>query len=93
MIRLGGGCHHIAPYKICLSCKFVLHTKIAMSTLRNRRKEMGLTLVELAEKVGLTAGQLSRIERGGSPSLKTALALERVTGVRASDLADDPVAA
>lgn len=59
-----------------------------MTTLRNRRKEMGLTLVELAERVGLTAGQLSRIERGSTPSFKTALALERLTGVSAATLAD-----
>jgi len=59
-----------------------------MTSLRLRRKEMGLTLVELAEKVGLTAGQLSRIERGATPSLKTALALERLTGVAASTLGE-----
>lgn len=52
-----------------------------MSDLRTRRKELGLTLAQLAAKVGVSEGQLSRIERGGKPSLSSALAIERETGI------------
>lgn len=34
-----------------------------MSTLRQKRKERGLTLHQVANNVGLTVGNLSRIER------------------------------
>lgn len=55
--------------------------------LRTRRKDLGLTLATLAERVGITQGQLSRIEREGRASLATAIKLEAVTGVSAADIA------
>lgn len=40
--------------------------------IRELRKERGLTLVELSQKIGLTASYLSRIERSvTSPSLES----------------------
>lgn len=59
-----------------------------MSPLRERRKAMNMTLEEMAEKLGITAGQLSRVERGKSTSLETALAIRRLTGVAVPPLAD-----
>lgn len=55
--------------------------------LRIRRKNLGLTLASLAERVGITQGQLSRIERGGRTSLDTAVKLEAATGVSAAQIA------
>lgn len=52
---------------------------------RRSRKE---TLEALAAKLGITAGQLSRIERGKSTSLETAMAIKRLTGVNVGPLAD-----
>lgn len=60
--------------------------KAGMNALRNRRKELGLTLAQLAAKVGVSEGQLSRIERGGKPSLSSAIAIERETGVSVATL-------
>lgn len=59
-----------------------------MNALRNRRKELGLTLAQLAAKVGVSEGQLSRIERGGKPSLSSAVAIERETGVTVAALVE-----
>lgn len=48
-------------------------------TLRNRRREHGLTLTGLSERTGLSVSHLSGIERGVvSPSFK---ALERLADV------------
>ena len=55
--------------------------------LRIGRKNLGLTLAGLAERVGISQGQLSRIERGGRTSLDTAVKLEALTGVSASEIA------
>src|SRR5271154_5783551 len=37
------------------------------TTLRRKRKEAGLTLAEAAERVGISASQLSRMERAEQP--------------------------
>jgi transcriptional regulator with XRE-family HTH domain len=58
-----------------------------METLRQYRKRKGLTLADLAPKIGVTEGQLSRIETTGKASLKTALAIQEETGVPATCLA------
>jgi len=55
--------------------------------LRIQRKNLGLTLADLAERVGITQGQLSRIERGGRASLNTAVKIEEITGVSAAEIA------
>ena len=50
--------------------------------IRARRKQLGLTISELAAAVGLSAGMLSKIETGNiSPSLTTLQALAKVLGV------------
>jgi len=43
--------------------KSVLAAKQLGDALRNRRKELGLTLEELASKLDVNVGQLSRFER------------------------------
>ncbi len=46
--------------------------------LREHRKRLGLTLEELAEKLGLTAESIHRYEKGASTSLGTAERLEEI---------------
>ena len=58
-----------------------------METLRAYRRREKLTLGALAEKVGVTESQLSRIERSGKASLTTAARIEEVTGVPAAVVA------
>lgn len=62
-----------------------------MNELRKVRKAKQMSLAELAAKVGVSEGQLSRIERGESGvSLATAAALENETGIPASSWAPRP---
>ena len=50
-----------------------------MSTLRQKRRERGLTLHQVANSVGLAASNLSRIERGQqSPRPASAIKLYRL---------------
>ena len=56
------------------------------TNLRNRRRELGLTLQEVAEGAGLTAGFISQLERNlTGPSISSLAAIARVLQ---SDLAD-----
>jgi transcriptional regulator with XRE-family HTH domain len=57
------------------------------SPLRAYRKAQKLTLGVLSEPVGVTPGQLSRIERFGTTSLPTALKLAEITGLPVADFA------
>lgn len=61
-----------------------------MQTLRDRRKQMGLSLRKLADMIGVTEGQLSKIERTGRPSLQTAVRLSEVTGLTAKEISTPP---
>lgn len=71
----------------CLPCNVAWLTSFSMdSPLRTYRKERKLTLAEQAAKFGMTAGQLSRIERDNSTSLETALTIERLTGIKVGPL-------
>lgn len=45
--------------------------------LRDMRKAAGLSLDELGAKLGCDKGTLSRVERGGAPSARVLLALQR----------------
>lgn len=62
-------------------------------SIRDLRLELGLTLDQFGEKVGLSSkGQLSLIERNGGPcSVRVAVAIETLSGGRidASTLNDD----
>lgn len=62
-----------------------------METLRERRKALGLTLHDLAGIVGITEGQLSRIERYGKASLPVAMKLEQATGIPAAEIGKPPL--
>jgi len=58
--------------------------------LKALRKEQGLTLVQLGEKVDLSASYLSQIERGvAMPSLPRLAALARVLGVEVVHFFED----
>lgn len=54
------------------------------------RAELGLTLAEMGERVGLSKSQMHDVEKSGRASLTVALEIERLSGGRidASDLND-----
>ena len=57
------------------------------STLRSRRKELGYTLVDVAERAKLSPGFISQVERTlVSPSLSSLAAISRVLQSNISDL-------
>jgi transcriptional regulator with XRE-family HTH domain len=59
--------------------------------LRERRKLLGLTLTEVADAAGLTAGFISQIERGiTTPSLSSLVAVSRVLKHHVSDFLAQP---
>lgn len=49
--------------------------------IRRQRKLCGLTLQELAEKAGISKGNLSKIENGGDPKLSTVKMLCNALGL------------
>jgi transcriptional regulator with XRE-family HTH domain len=56
--------------------------------IREIRQQRGMTVSELADAAGLTAGHVSRIERGMSmPSFVAASRIADVLGMHASELA------
>jgi transcriptional regulator with XRE-family HTH domain len=58
--------------------------------LRARRKELGLTISEVAEPAGLTAGFISQLERDlTSASLSSLYRICAVLGIRVGNLVDD----
>jgi transcriptional regulator with XRE-family HTH domain len=77
----------MAPDANLLVMQDCITYKKRMETLRSRRKALGLTLAQMAERVGVTEGQISRIERFGGASLATAVKLERETGLPAASFA------
>jgi transcriptional regulator with XRE-family HTH domain len=59
--------------------------------LRGQRKLLGLTLKEVADAAGLTAGFISQIERGiTTPSLSSLVAVSRVLKAHVSDFLAQP---
>ena len=63
-------------------------------TVRTRRAQLGITLDQLAQASGVTAGALSRVERGLlSVSLRNAQAIARGLGCELGELLQPPVAA
>ena len=62
-------------------------------TVRTRRAQLGITLDQLAQASGVTAGALSRVERGLlSVSLRNAQAIARGLGYDLGELLQPPVA-
>lgn len=59
--------------------------------LRSRRRELGLTLKEVADRAGLTAGFISQIERDlTTPSLSSLVSVSQVLDVHVSDFLSQP---
>jgi transcriptional regulator with XRE-family HTH domain len=85
-MRLYGAACEIACHASLYDLQISTMEKQA-SPLREYRKRASLTLADLAAKVGVTVGQLSRIERNGQASLSTALAIQSETGVPVEDIA------
>lgn len=66
------------------------HRRLLGESVRNARKEAGLSQEKLAEKADLSAVFISRIERGvESPSVDNLLKIAKALGVRVSDLVAD----
>jgi len=62
------------------------------NTLRERRKQLGYTITQLADAVGVTPGFISHIERGiRVPRLETAQKLAKVFDCTIDDLFPAPV--
>ncbi|SMH56308.1 helix-turn-helix domain-containing protein [Mesorhizobium australicum] len=59
--------------------------------LRTRRRELGLTLKEVADGAGLSVGFISQIERGiTTPSLSSLVSVSRVLGFQVSEFLSQP---
>jgi transcriptional regulator with XRE-family HTH domain len=59
--------------------------------LRKRRRELGLTLAEVATGAGLTAGFISQIERGiTAPSLSSLVSVSQVLDMHVSNFLSQP---
>lgn len=56
---------------------------VEITPLRKFRRDRKLTLRDFAKQVGVSEGQLSRIEREGTTSLGRALSLAEKTGLAA----------
>ena len=57
--------------------------------VRRLRRARDWTQAELAERAGISRQSLNVIEKGGTPSLRTALALARELETRAAELFPD----
>jgi transcriptional regulator with XRE-family HTH domain len=67
-----------------------VHAPLA-KRLRDRRKQLGLTLKEVAEKAGLSVGFISQIERDiTTPSLSSLVSVSRVLGVEVGEFLSQP---
>lgn len=59
--------------------------------LRARRRELGLTLKEVADQAGLSVGFISQIERAiATPSLSSLAGVSKVLGLQISDFLSQP---
>ncbi len=62
-----------------------------LERLRTRRKEVGLTMQQVADQAGLSVGFISQIERGiTTPSLSSLVAVSRVLGLHVSEFLSQP---
>jgi transcriptional regulator with XRE-family HTH domain len=60
-------------------------------SLRARRKELGLTMQQVADQAGLSVGFISQIERGiTAPSLSSLVSVSRVLGLHISQFLAQP---
>ncbi len=60
-------------------------------SLRKRRKELGLTMQQVADQAHLSVGFISQIERGiTTPSLSSLVAVSRVLGLHVSEFLHQP---
>ncbi len=80
----------------CLSSPKLKNSKIADEItlgdkLRARRRELGLTLQNVADKAGLTVGFISQIERNlTAPSLSSLVSVSHVLGTQVSEFLSQP---
>ena len=65
------------------------HRRLLGEAVRAKRKEAGYSQEKLAERAGLSAVFISRIERGiESPSVDNLLKVAKAVGVRVCDLVE-----
>jgi len=68
-----------------------LNREALSERLRARRRELGLTLKEVADRAGLSVGFISQIERAiTTPSLSSLVGVSRVLGLQISDFVSHP---
>ena len=66
-------------------------TLALVERLRARRKEIGLTMQQVADRAGLSVGFISQIERGiTTPSLSSLVSVSRVLGLHVSEFLAQP---
>lgn len=76
---------HSAPHRAGTE-----HAPLA-KRLRERRKQLGLTLKEVADAAGLSVGFISQIERDiTTPSLSSLVSVSRVLGVEVGEFLSQP---
>jgi transcriptional regulator with XRE-family HTH domain len=64
---------------------------LLVDCLRSRRKELRLTMQQVADRAGLSVGFISQIERGiTTPSLSSLVAVSRVLGLHVSNFLAQP---
>jgi transcriptional regulator with XRE-family HTH domain len=67
------------------------HIDSLKDSLRARRKELGLTMQQVAERAGLSVGFISQIERGITiPSLSSLVSVSRVLGLQVGQFLSQP---
>ncbi len=66
---------------------------LIQNVIRNRRKELGISQVDLAEMSGISLATIKNIERGkGNPSYETILRIMEVLGIEISFSIRNPFA-
>ena len=87
---------HVPPFAVnqpnAMPADALARPAVAISErLRRQRKDLGLTLRDVAERAGLSVGFISQIERGiAMPSLSSLVSVARVLGVSVSDFLEPP---
>jgi len=59
-----------------------MYMKVVVRQMQKRRVQEGLSLRALAPKIGISFSTLSRLERGGTPDVKTVAKIEKWVGIK-----------
>lgn len=74
-------------------CIMLLEREVRHMSLKELRKERGMTQIQLAQMSGVNSRQIQRVENGesdiGNVTLRNALALAKALGVSVEDLLEE----